>query len=319
MAFVGGLAGAGIGSALAMLVFAPLTAVNNFLGSYYFGSGMILGEREMYQERWPQIKKELDRGRSFIDVLEEVMKESTQGVMNSAERTLTLVKPQWEAIVVAYLREIPDAVIAALRGDDIQKMIEALLGIAPFSDGSDPTLPPPSGETVNGEVTLTLDAINGMTREQLLFALHQTSITYSDGTIRHMKTVLAQKELDFQGEKTTTETIKNIRSELWMLEAEFLKYLLTLTKQDFIDDLGKNIIIDDTDLQRSLFISFGNYSRRTKSSSSDATLQTLRENLAAARVPLNRCLQDPTASCNEFKKTVNRFHVHIYVHQLVYV
>ncbi len=110
----GGIIGGALGGGLAVTVLAPLTAANNFLGSYFFGSGMILGERQMYQDDWIKIKKRLDAGESFLVILEEVMKPNTQAVMQMARQTVIAVSKEWNDIVLSYLQSIPQSIWDAI-------------------------------------------------------------------------------------------------------------------------------------------------------------------------------------------------------------
>ncbi len=109
-----GILGGAVGGGLAVTVLAPLTAANNFLGSYFFGSGMILGERQMYQDDWIKIKERLDKGESFLIILEEVMKPNTQAVMQMARETVIAVSKEWNNIVLAYLQSIPQSIWDAI-------------------------------------------------------------------------------------------------------------------------------------------------------------------------------------------------------------
>jgi len=115
MAAVAGIVGGALGGGLAVTVLAPLTAANNFLGSYFFGSGMILGERQMYQDDWIKIKKRLDAGESFLVILEEVMKPNTQAVMQMARETVIAVSEEWNKIVLDYISSIPASIWNALK------------------------------------------------------------------------------------------------------------------------------------------------------------------------------------------------------------
>ncbi len=109
-----GILGGAVGGGLAVTVLAPLTAANNFLGSYFFGSGMILGERQMYQDDWIKIKKRLDAGESFLIILEEVMKPNTQAIMQMARETVIAVSAEWNDIVLKYLQSIPQSIWDAI-------------------------------------------------------------------------------------------------------------------------------------------------------------------------------------------------------------
>lgn len=103
----GAIVGGAIGGGLSIIVLAPLNAANNFIGSYYFGSGMILGERDMYQEDWPKIKARLDKGESFITIVEEYTIRNTTMVMSQAKQIVIQVKGEWFDIVRQYLSSIP--------------------------------------------------------------------------------------------------------------------------------------------------------------------------------------------------------------------
>jgi len=125
-AAAGGILGGAIGGGLAVTVLAPLTAANNFLGSYFFGSGMILGERQMYQDDWIKIKERLDKGESFLVILEEVMKPNTQAVMQMAKETVMAIHPLWNEIVITYLKTLSKPMLDLLKsmGIDVVGIIE---------------------------------------------------------------------------------------------------------------------------------------------------------------------------------------------------
>ncbi len=105
---------AGAGSSLVNLAFAPLFAANQYIGSYFFGSGMILGERDMYQEDWPKIKARLDAGESFAAILEEQTIRNTTAIMANAKDIVLQVKTEWNQIVFDYLRTMPQAILDLL-------------------------------------------------------------------------------------------------------------------------------------------------------------------------------------------------------------
>ncbi len=134
-----GILGGAIGGGLAVTVLAPLTAANNFLGSYFFGSGMILGERQMYQDDWIKIKKRLDAGESFLVILEEVMKPNTQAVMQMARETVIAVSVEWNKIVLDYLSSIPQSILDAINkingGEEVENPWPLGEGITGFVNG----------------------------------------------------------------------------------------------------------------------------------------------------------------------------------------
>ncbi len=81
-------AGAALGSSVGQIAMTPFNAANNFLGSYFFGYGMILGERQMYQSDWPKIQKELEEGKPFIEILERYTRTNTAAVMQQAKNNI---------------------------------------------------------------------------------------------------------------------------------------------------------------------------------------------------------------------------------------
>ncbi len=317
MAFVGGLIGASIGSAIAMLVFAPLTAVNNFLGSYYFGSGMILGEREMYQERWPQIKKELDKGRSFIDVLEEVMKESTQGVMNSAERTLTDIKPEWERIVKNYMATIPQNIVAALRTDISLEDIIAL-----WQGGTAAAEPAPPDETIPFEETLitkTIAEIQSWSLNTLLFEAQPSQITkYTEATQAHILTEKASRASDQDITDTGTQETTDLLFDLAQEERAFLRELSSFSTGT-IENLYANFITKHSSIQQTEMINWlkafnvnGVFTKRRRTDGSDDQLVQIGKQLSEWKL---RWQADPSVRNT---MVVNSINVLIVVWQMIY-
>lgn len=122
----GAVAGA-IGGGVAVTVLAPLTAANNFIGSFFFGDGMIIGERKAYQNDWPKIKKRLDNGESFLHILEEYTIDNTTAVMSSARQIIEVVKPIWFEMVKDYLRSIPQ---------DLMQSITDMINVFPEGQNS---------------------------------------------------------------------------------------------------------------------------------------------------------------------------------------
>ncbi len=194
----GALAGA-VGGGLAVTVLAPLTAANNFLGSYFFGSGMILGERQMYQDDWIKIKKRLDAGESFLTVLEEVMKPNTQAIMQMARDTVIAVSEEWNQIVLDYLKTIPAAVWDAINniGQDIGITETDVSRVKDFQADKTPTInltktideptrkQVEQAEKINVTLTKTSEDLqaegkivpSGLNRKQVRHAITQIEIT----------------------------------------------------------------------------------------------------------------------------------------------
>jgi len=83
-AIAGGL-GIGAGVGVSSVALAPFNAANTFLGSAFFGYGMILGERYMYQEDWPKIQQRLVNGEKIENIIQEYTGVFTATVMKEAK------------------------------------------------------------------------------------------------------------------------------------------------------------------------------------------------------------------------------------------
>lgn len=64
-------AGSAAGGSAVSVAMMPFNAVNNFLGSGFFGYGMIMGERYAYQNDWPKIQKRLEGGEDIFNIMHE--------------------------------------------------------------------------------------------------------------------------------------------------------------------------------------------------------------------------------------------------------
>ncbi len=62
-------AGSAAGGSAVSVAMMPFNAVNNFLGSGFFGYGMIIGERYAYQNDWPKIQERLEKGEKIFDIM----------------------------------------------------------------------------------------------------------------------------------------------------------------------------------------------------------------------------------------------------------
>ncbi len=107
---------------------------------------MILGERQMYQDDWIKIKQRLDKGESFLVILEEVMKPNTQAVMQMARETVIAVSEEWNKIVLSYITSLPEGLLK-LVGIDVN-LLEQIGGtdvsrVKDFSVPSFHNLPSP--------------------------------------------------------------------------------------------------------------------------------------------------------------------------------
>ncbi len=84
VALAGGL-GIGAGVGISSVALAPFNAANTFMGSAFFGYGMILGERYMYQADWPKIQQRLENGEKIENIIQEYTGTFTAVVMAEAK------------------------------------------------------------------------------------------------------------------------------------------------------------------------------------------------------------------------------------------
>jgi len=63
----------GAGGGIANVALAPVSSGASLLNSYWYGAGLILGERDMYTFHWEKIKKRLENGEDYLSVLESEM------------------------------------------------------------------------------------------------------------------------------------------------------------------------------------------------------------------------------------------------------
>ncbi len=93
-AILGGLGiGAGVGASTVAL--APFNAANTFMGSAFFGYGMILGERYMYQADWPKIQARLEHGEKIENIIQEYTGTFSAVVMKEAKIIFESVTQQF--------------------------------------------------------------------------------------------------------------------------------------------------------------------------------------------------------------------------------
>jgi len=70
------------GGALANVALSPLGGGAGMIQSYWYGAGLILGERDMYTFHWEKIKKRLESGEDYLSVLESEMNPAITAIAN---------------------------------------------------------------------------------------------------------------------------------------------------------------------------------------------------------------------------------------------
>ncbi len=102
-AILGGASiGAGVG--VSSVALAPFNAANTFMGSAFFGYGMILGERYMYQADWPKIQARLEHGEKIENIIQEYTGVFTAVVMKEAKIIFDTVTREFISIMSEALR-----------------------------------------------------------------------------------------------------------------------------------------------------------------------------------------------------------------------
>ncbi len=95
--------GAAAGGATSQIAMLPFNSANNFIGSAYFGYGMILGERYAYQNDWPKIQKRLEGGEQIENIMQEYAGTFTAMVMKEAQIIFNSLAKGMEALMAAAL------------------------------------------------------------------------------------------------------------------------------------------------------------------------------------------------------------------------
>ncbi len=101
---LGGL-GIGAGVGISSVALAPFNAANTFMGSAFFGYGMILGERYMYQSDWPKIQARLENGEKIENIIQEYTGTFTAVVMKEAKIIFDTVTQEFIRIMAQALQD----------------------------------------------------------------------------------------------------------------------------------------------------------------------------------------------------------------------
>ncbi len=108
-AAIGGGVGIGAGVGVSSVALMPFNTANTFLGSAFFGYGMILGERYMYQADWPKIQARLEHGEKIENIIQEYTGVFTAVVMKEAKIIFdTVTQEMLNIMKQAFLDAFPD-------------------------------------------------------------------------------------------------------------------------------------------------------------------------------------------------------------------
>ncbi len=305
-----GLAAAGalgaVGGIVANIALTPLTSGAGLLQSYWYGAGLILGERMMYTVHWEQIKKRLDDGASFNSVLEEQMNDDITAIANLAfkamDDTATIFRTQASVSIGAFMEEL------------IQAALDPFYSGSRDPTGETPSEPIPETQTEpthpfqDDAYLESVDiAILAVMRNEALHGLYTEA----------QKATILRIYNERSGTILTPEEEENIslRNDFRLQETEYLQTLSQVTVLARYWDTylpaqsdGGTIIIE--------FLRIWNMATatqpRTQSSSSDQLLTTYRNRLSSAR---SIFISDPNENNQQ---QINLLHELIWLHQLVY-
>ncbi len=327
-----GVVGLGaVGGIIANIALTPLTAGASLLQSYWYGAGLILGERMMYTVHWEKIKVRLDRGESFLGVLDKIMNDDITAIANLSFKAM-------DETGKLFLEE---------GTANLGKFIEELLAAAlnPFFSGPrdpDPTAPPPEGEPSPEGIVLSITEINNMSFQTLSFETGGAQILkYSPATQQHMLTRLAELKLQNEQSNENQDTIddffRDSTKTLLSEERAFLDLLLLSTLATIYSGFIPSLPSDHQTQATTLLLEnglMGITSTRRKSAGTEENIKKYQDDMAFLRQQyyshknsidaINSTVDaDWLANENRILKTqlrkVNAQHILIWVHQLVYI
>ncbi len=108
MSGVGVGVGIGAGIGVSSVALAPFNAANTFMGSAFFGYGMILGERYAYQADWPKIQARLENGEKIENIIQEYTGRFTAVVMKEAKIIFESVTEEFVNIMANAIKNALD-------------------------------------------------------------------------------------------------------------------------------------------------------------------------------------------------------------------
>ncbi len=295
-----------VGGILANIALTPLTAGASVLQSYWYGAGLILGERMMYTVHWEQIKERLDKGEDFLQVLDAIMNRDITAIANLSFKAM-------EQTGELYLNAASESI-----GAFIEKLLLAMLtanptGIIPPAGEEDP----PAGEETDDGISFTITQLQAMNLAQIEAILSDPSI-YTDQTIAHAKTVKAQKLLDAQDEFEQTQIKEITMEDFQTSEKDFLSSLGGTDMNSFINwftslEAKLQTFLTSFFREKAYFIGM---SVRTQSATTDAVRDGFSQLIIDFRTKMFATSDD--TALRTFQYNINALQVLIYFHNLVY-
>ncbi len=305
-----------VGGILANIALTPLTAGASLLQSYWYGSGLILGERMMYTIHWEHIKGRLDKGEDFLQVLDAEMNKDITAIANLSFKAM-------DDTGKLYLEQA---------GKSISAFIEELLSAAinPFFSGDrEETPPPPISPPTSDGISYTVAELEAFNLQQLTTIINNPS-DYTDSTVANAKTIKAKKLLEEQEQQEQKEVFGDFIIKLQQDETSFLQALTLVT----LGNLYTTYIPSFTSTEQGMIVAllretalFGIVSTRFASSGSAENLRAYQSTLASLRSQFQSLkLQIQSGSTSQLKQQaiiriqneINVQHILIWTHQLIY-
>ncbi len=110
------------GGALANVALSPLGGGAGMLQSYWYGAGLILGERDMYTFHWEKIKKRLESGEDYLSVLEGEMTPAITAIANFSLEIMEKTSQIYLTAGVDMLAKLVENMLMLLAGEKPNEM-----------------------------------------------------------------------------------------------------------------------------------------------------------------------------------------------------
>ncbi len=166
-----------VGGILANIALTPLTAGASLLQSYWYGAGLILGERMMYTVHWEKIKARLDKGETFMNVLDSEMNKDITAIAELSFKAMDETGNLFLKTGTANLGKFIEELLAA--------------AINPFFSGdreTDETQPSPD-EPIDQLTSVSISEIQSWTDTLLKFNHSPNNILkFTEASRLHIKT-----------------------------------------------------------------------------------------------------------------------------------
>ncbi len=108
------------GGALANVALSPLGGGAGLLQSYWYGAGLILGERMMYTFHWEKMKTRLDTGEDFLQVLESEMNPAITAIANYSMQVMKKTGAIYMQGGIDFMAKLIENMLKLLAGETIE-------------------------------------------------------------------------------------------------------------------------------------------------------------------------------------------------------